>query len=343
MNHYRAGNLLNIQKSPRVKVTVTPVVPAVSSKQPIIPPQRHSAPSAARPQQVVPAHRVAQPAIKPIPRNKPVTITQNEQRANRPQPVGYINRTQQRIVSPNRAISLVENRRSRSQIENMEQYTQSIMRLKNIGIGKILVILANGPSVNEIPIEQLNNVANIDMMCINKPNKKVWPTKFWSFCDQSQYTRNQADWDMYQGTIITATAVRARHKRQVLIKNVSGTGFSKDLVHGYYIGRSSTYAGMQLALWMNYDKVYIFGCDMSAVNGKLHFYGQNPDVNNENRIERFKQEGESFMYAAQNLNAEERQKFVFCSNYNKFKFIEYFPKLDHLTAIQSILETARGK
>lgn len=228
-------------------------------------------------------------------------------------------------------------------MENLEQYIQAIMRLKDIGLGRILIILANGPSINEVPVEKLNNVGNIDIMCINKPNQKVWPSKYWSFCDQSQYTRNENIWDMYSGTIITATAVRARHKRQVLIKNVSGTGFSRDLTKGYYIGRSSTYAGMQIALWMNYDKVYIFGCDMAAVNGQLHFYGQNPDVNNEHRVERFKQEGESFLWAGQNLTAEERQKFVFCSNYNKFKFLEYFQKLDHLTAVDSILELARSK
>lgn len=217
------------------------------------------------------------------------------------------------------------------------------MRLKNIGIGRMLVILANGPSVNEIPVENLNGIDHVDIMCINKPNQKVWPSKFWSFCDQSQYQRNTGVWEAYAGTIITATAVRARHRRQTLIKNLNGTNFSRDLTKGYYIGRSSTYAGLQVAMWMNYDKVFIFGCDMAAVNGKLHFYGQNPDVRDDQRIERFKQEGESFMWAANNLTEAERERFVFCSNYNKFKFMDYFPKLDHLTAIDTIIGMAKNK
>jgi hypothetical protein len=126
-----------------------------------------------------------------------------------------------------------------------------------------------------------------------------------------------------------------------LIRNLSGTGFSKDLVKGFYIGRSTTYANMQTALWMNYPKVFIFGCDMAAVDGKLHYYGQNPDVGNANRIERFKQEGDSYEYAAKNLTQEERERFTFCSNYNKYGFIDKFSRLDHTVAVDKILELAK--
>lgn len=338
MNNYRAGNLLNIQ---RVKISI-PQPAVVQRKTVLVPPPRHARPNA--PAQTPIPSRTSTPPSRPIPRNRPVTITPNEQRANRPQPVGHTSRVKPtKIVSANRSVSLSENRRSRAQVENLEKHHQAIMRLRDIGVGKILIILANGPSINEIAIEELNNKSNIDLMCVNKPNQKVWPTRFWSFCDQSQYTRNQSTWDMYGGTVINATAVRARSRYQTLIKNISGTGFSKDLVRGYYIGRSTTYASMQIALWMNYDKVYIFGCDMAAVNGKLHFYGQNPDVNNEHRVERFKQEAESFTYAAKNLSVDERHKFVFCSNYNKFSFIDSFQRMDHLQAVQLILESAGHK
>ncbi len=336
MNHYRSSSLLNIQ---RVKVSIQQPAVVKQKYNVVPPPPRHARPSAP----VQPITRTPPPPVRPVSNNRPVTITPHTQRANRPQPV-LINRNQQKVVSKNRSVSLGENRRSMAhKTEAVEQHRQAIMRIKDIGVGKILVILANGPSINEVNVEELNNIGNIDLMCINKPNKKVWPTKYWAFCDQSQYTRNQAEWELYTGMLITASAVRARHRNQTIIKNLSGTGFSKDMVKGYYIGRSSTYAAMQLALWLNYDKVYIFGCDMTAVDGKLHFYGQNPDVNNEHRVERFKQEGESFMYAAQNLSSEERQRFVFCSNYNKFKFLDYFQRMDHLQAVQLILADARSK
>lgn len=329
MSHYRAGNLPNVQ---RVKVTVKQPPVVVKRSTNIISPR----PRPAQPPQIqAQTPKAVQPTVKPVPRQS-VTVVRPVERAR---PVGF----DRKIVSPNRAVSLTENRRTRAQAEHLEQYRAGIMRLKDIGFGKILIILANGPSVNEVAVDELNNKPNIDIMCVNKPNQKVWPTKYWSFCDQSQYSRNAGAWDSYNGTVINATAVRARRSNQVLIKNISGTGFSKDMTRGYYIGRSTTYASMQLALWMNYDKVYIFGCDMCAVNGKLHSYGKNPDVSDEHRLERFKQEAESYTYAAQNLSGEERQRFVFCSNYNKFKFLDSFPRMDHLQAVQLILESAKGK
>lgn len=252
---------------------------------------------------------------------------------------------QQRAVTPNRQqLSSAENRRrlgNRPREANIEAYRDNILRLKGIGIGRILVILACGPSVNEVPIEKLNNNPKIDIMCINKPNPKVWPSKYWGFCDQTQYSHNLNYWEGYTGTIINASSVRARHRNQILIRNISGTGFSKDLVKGFHIGRSTTYANMQTALWMEYPKVFIFGCDMAAVNGSLHYYGQNPDVANNNRIERFKQEAESYEFAGKTLQLEERNRFVFCSNYNTFNFINNFQRMDHLKAVDNILELAK--
>lgn len=214
------------------------------------------------------------------------------------------------------------------------------MRLKGVGQGRVLVIIACGPSVNELEIEKLNNQPKIDVMCINKPNPRVWPSRWWGLCDHSQYTRNQSTWEGYKGTVISATSVRARHRDQVVIRNLVGSNFSKDLLKGYYIGRSSTYANMQVALWMGYDKIYILGCDMSAVNGQLHCYGNNPDVAPNTRIERFKTEADSYTWAGKNLPEEERRKFVFCSNYNQFPFIKSFESLDHTVAIQTILDRA---
>lgn len=224
---------------------------------------------------------------------------------------------------------------------SIEIYRDNIIRLRGSGRGRILVILACGPSVNEIPIEQLANNPKIDIMCINKPNNRVWPVRYWAFCDQTQYSRNIHHWEGFTGTIINASSVRARHRHQVLIKNISGIGFSKDLVKGFYIGRSTTYANMQTALWMDYSKVYIFGCDMAAVKGEMHCYGKNPDVSPENRLQRFKQEAESYEYATKVLTAEEREKFVFCSNYNTFSFIDSYQRLDHTIAVDTILEMAR--
>jgi len=214
-----------------------------------------------------------------------------------------------------------------------------ITSLRGIGAGRILIMIAAGPSVNEVDFIQIKNHPQIDIMCINQPNQQVWPTKYWSFCDHTQYRRNVSIWEAYQGVTINSPNVKAKRSKQIMIKNRPGKGFCLDIVHGYHVGRSSTYASMQVAYYMNYDRVYLFGVDMCAVGGKMHYYGQNPDVSNEVRQTRFAAEAESYTWASKNLPEEIRKRFWFCSSYNPWDFVNCFNKLDHKIAIDEILKT----
>ena len=238
--------------------------------------------------------------------------------------------------------------RSKYKKPEFGRYIEKIKGLRNIGVGRVLVMIACGPSVKEAPLELLKGHVKIDFMVINKPygadsstpqeHKFIWPPRYWVFCDNSQYNRNQQVWNNYGGLIINSSAVRSRKQNQILVKHRGGRGFSKDLVSGFHIGRSTTFANMQTALWMNYDKIYIFGLDMCAVSGQVHHYGQNPDVTNERRVPRFKDEAAHYAFAAQTLSPKEREKFVICSSYNKFNFVDSFDKLDQKVAPKIILE-----
>ena len=212
-----------------------------------------------------------------------------------------------------------------------------IRALHNIGIGKVLIMVACGPSINEIDLTLLKGIPNIDIMSINKPDKRIWPTTYWAFCDLSQYNRNKDLWDSYDGMVVNSSSIKVAHKNQVLIKNRSGQGFSKDLTSGFFIGRSTTYANLQTALWMGYT-VFVFGIDMCAVNGKLHHYGVNPDVQEANRLERFKKEAEHYQFAGMTLPEHDRKKIYFCSSYNPWSFTKLFNHLDHKEAIPFILD-----
>ena len=214
-----------------------------------------------------------------------------------------------------------------------------ISSIRGIGSGRILVMIAAGPSVNEVDFTPIKDNSKIDFMCINQPNQQVWPTKYWSFCDHTQYRRNQSIWEAYQGITINSTNVKATRSKQIMVKNRPGKGFCLDITHGYHIGRSSTYASMQVAYYMGYDRVYIFGVDMCAVGGKMHYYGQNPDISNEIRQTRFAAEAENYFWAGQNLPQEIRNRFYFCSTYNSWPFIKFFQHLDHQIAIQEIINT----
>ena len=214
-----------------------------------------------------------------------------------------------------------------------------IKQLKNHGNNKILIIIGNGPSINEIPLEQLKDNQHIHTLSINKPDSRLWPTTAWAFFDQSQLRRNEDLWNGYDGIIFNSTAIKRQKNNSIQIKNLGGKGFSKDLSKGLHIGRSSVFAAMQIGCWMGYDHIYIVGVDMNPqTQGPLHFYGTNPDVDPNIRKDRFKKEAEYYDYAADLLNGEERNKFTFCSSENPWEFVNKFNKLDHKIAIDKILE-----
>ncbi len=221
-----------------------------------------------------------------------------------------------------------------------EASKKKIAVLKDIGRGKILVILGNGPSLVEVDTTQLQNNPKIDIMSINRPDSRIWPTTYWLFCDLSQYKRHNDIWNEYTGTIINTLSIPEK-KNSAHIQHLTGEGFSTDMLKGFHIGRSSVYAAMQVALWMNYDRIYIFGIDMCSVtiNGQtmMHYYGINPDVNPDSRQKRFATEAKHYDYAARVLSSEDRSRFYFCSSYLRWPFAEQFNRLDHHTAIPQIL------
>lgn len=228
--------------------------------------------------------------------------------------------------------------------------TDRISKLKDIGSGRILIMVACGPSVRGAPLDKLTKLDKIDFMVINKAwgfdknicppgHEKIWPPRFWLFCDRSQYRRNMKAYDSYTGTIINSGSVRAPNKKNhVIVRHRGGKGFSRDLTLGFHIGRSSTFAAMQVAYYMNYDKVYIFGLDMAEVDGKLHSYGVNQDVKPENRKSRFPGEAEHYQFAAQLLTEKERKKFTICSSYNPWDFVKRYERLDQKEAPDIILK-----
>lgn len=220
-------------------------------------------------------------------------------------------------------------------IKNANYY--KLEELKGIGSGKILIMIACGPSVLEVDLTPLIEFNQIDMMCINKPYKPVWPTKYWAFCDHSQYLRNKQIFENYNGLLINSAAVRARRENQIIVNVKHGTGVSRNIQEGYVIGRSSVYANLQVAIWMNYDKIFVFGVDMCAVNGKLHHYGVNPDVAEDKRKERFKTEAQHYNRMAEVLPAHTRSRIYFCSDYLKWPFAQHFNLLSHKKAVDFIL------
>jgi hypothetical protein len=225
-----------------------------------------------------------------------------------------------------------------------DPHIKRINTIRGIGKGKILAMFAPGPSILEAQINKLKDLKNVDTMTINKPDLRFWPTKYWMFCDRSQYVRNKTEFEKFPGIIINTMSINAKHKNQYKIRNLSGAGFSSDLSQGLHIGRSTTYSAMQVAAWMDYDYVFIFGIDMCKVviekDGKkiaaLHSYGVNPDVPEPIRLKRFKKEAESYSNASKIINEDLRKRYYFCSKYNPWPFVDRFNRLDQTEAVDYI-------
>jgi|TARA_R110000751_G_scaffold23969_2_gene65737 hypothetical protein len=227
--------------------------------------------------------------------------------------------------------------------EITQKSRNKIVEIRGIGINRILVIIGNGPSITEVALEELIGIDNVDIMSINKPDLRIWPTTYWTFCDSSQYMRHEDLWNEYEGIIVNSTAIRHNKPNSFQIKNIPGKGFSRDLTQGFHIGRSTVFASMQVAMWAGYQHTYVFGCDMdpAGLNGQLHFYGTNPDVNPDIRKIRFKNEAEYYDYAATILTDEEKSKFTFCSDYNSWDFVDQFNVIGHKNAVAVIIDRAQ--
>jgi hypothetical protein len=213
--------------------------------------------------------------------------------------------------------------------------------LRNTGKGKVLVIIGNGPSILEVPLEKLKNHPKIDTLSINKPDERLWPTTHWAFFDGSQMRRHEALWTLYGGNIFNSTAIKKQKQKSIQFKNIGGKGFSRDVDKGIHIGRSSVFASMQIGMWMGYEHIYIFGVDMNpeGMNGKLHFYGDNPDVEPDIRRKRFKDEAVHYDHAAAILTPAERSLFTFCTlGINPWDFVKEFNQMGHREAVAHILE-----
>jgi hypothetical protein len=217
--------------------------------------------------------------------------------------------------------------------------TAKILAIQGASKGKVLIIVANGPSITEVPLEKLVNQPRIEILSINTPDPRLWPTTYWAFFDQSQLTRHDHLWHSYAGTVFLNASIKRRLPNTIHFRTIGGDGFSRSLDVGLHLGRSSVYAVMQIALWLDFDHIWLFGVDMNpdGLDGKLHFYGTNPSVRPEVRAERFAEEARHYLFAAKSLTAEERGRFTFCSAYNHHEFVKHFDNLDHRAAVEQIL------
>lgn len=216
--------------------------------------------------------------------------------------------------------------------------------LRNVGPVRVLVVCATGPSIGEIPgLKALGLHSRIDVLAINRPVPDLDPSAFYLFQDATSYVRNRDYLATYSGLMLAGfRALPGDTPNTVFFPLRQGMGFSRDLTGGWFVGKSSSYAALQVALWMRYPRIYFLGVDMGAVGGALWHYGQNPDITAGEPTPRFELEFRFFDHAAAVLSPEERKRVTFASAHNLYAFPDAFNRRDHRAIVPEILEAAEA-
>ena len=216
----------------------------------------------------------------------------------------------------------------------------TIKNLRGTGQGKYLIILGNGPSLADIDTTKFKNVDKLVLCTINVPDDRIWPTQYWAFYDRSQYHRHKDKYYSFTGTIFNSTGIKEPNPKSIKFRHSPGLGYSHDPSKGLYIGMSSVYATIQIGTFMNFNKIFVIGCDMNenVDIAKTHFYGVNPDVKPEERRKRFNKEANWYNHMAENVDASIRSKIVFCSKgINIWPFMNSFHSVTPAETVDFIL------
>lgn len=149
-------------------------------------------------------------------------------------------------------------------------FHKSLFKLKkyrNIKKGKKVIIICNGPSLNDVNWEVIKK-SNIDTIGLNKINLIFTKTDFrptYIVCinryvvEQNKTFFNNTEIPLF---IDYNNKDILRGEKINYIYSLPLRGFfSKDISKGYCQGFTVTYAAMQLAYHMGYDEVGLIGCD----------------------------------------------------------------------------------
>lgn len=246
------------------------------------------------------------------------------------------------LSSKKRQVRSIRSKRKQEKVSNISSKgrndnEQNIDDIRNQGRGKVCLIVANGPSHKEVDLEKIAELDNLSLITVNKPDDRIWPTDYWVFCDNSQLRRHEEYWKSYNGYIINTASIKKTKPNSILLKTKNSKGFSYNLHKGVHIGRSSTYVAMQTALWMDFEHTFVIGCDMGrGKNGQLYPWGSNPDVQDDVREKRFKEEADHMKWFTKNVPEDKLHKYTFLSAYNKWPFTEDMHVVDHNESYQLI-------
>lgn len=147
--------------------------------------------------------------------------------------------------------------------------TTPISELRDRHKGKPMLVVGNGPSLNQTPLERFASVPSIGMNKIDllyphtswRPELVVCVNNLVAIQHQSIYAASEIP--IFIGWKARWFLNREARSNVNFFNTMKSNAFSKDAVAGFGSSATVTYIALQMAYWMGADPVIIFGVDHS--------------------------------------------------------------------------------
>lgn len=190
-----------------------------------------------------------------------------------------------------------------SSIVNLSKYN-GISSLENIGLGKRIFLVGNGPSLNDMNLDLLEGEDSMAMNRINLlyPNTK-WRPNYYLFCssncEHGEWGKKWSNsilnacseektipiiWKKFQSSI-QRNGGGILPEKTIWLNSMSENKIGSDLQFSTNaferLDKSGTTmnVALQLAYYMNYEEVYIIGCDSNWITAKNTMKTEEGDIN----------------------------------------------------------------
>jgi len=150
-----------------------------------------------------------------------------------------------------------------------------LQRYRNAYEGEQCVIIGNGPSLKNTPLELLKNTHTFGLNRIYLMYEELgFETSFHVVVNQLVVEQCAGDFDSINSPLFTTTPSRQHlsdRPNVAFLNKLVGPRFSKNAAHGIWEGATVTYVAMQLAYYMGFTDVALVGVDHRfAVSGPAH-------------------------------------------------------------------------
>ena len=146
---------------------------------------------------------------------------------------------------------------------------QPLEELRNKFAGKPMLVVGNGPSLNDTPLDEFASVPSLGMNKINMLfDRTTWRPSAIVTCNTLVVQQNIDYFDQSDIPCFLSWKTRwfipSNKKKNInFFYEYSGNKFSTDLIQGCGQGETVTYACMQFAYFMGANPVILFGVDHS--------------------------------------------------------------------------------